>query len=78
MQKLAPFFAWPLLQNSTETLASQATFQLVVSPLNSPCNDLVHCSWDQRDLGTTTKQSNMAAVEPVEELKECLRASVEM
>ena len=53
------------------------TFQLV-SPFNSSCNDLVHCSWDLRDLGTTTKQSNMAAVEPVDELKECLRASVEM
>ena len=26
-------------------------------------------------LGTTTKQSNMAAVEPVNELKECLRGS---
>ena len=37
-----------------------------------------YCSWDLRDLGTTTKQSNMAAVEPVDELKECLRASVEM
>ena len=54
------------------------TFQLVVSPFNSSCNDLVHCSWDLRDLGTTTKQSNVAAVEPVDELKECLRASVEM
>ena len=49
-----------------------------MSPFNSSCNDLVHCSWDLRDLGTTTKQSNMAAVEPVDELKECLRASVEM
>ena len=33
---------------------------------------------DLRDLGTTTEQSNMAAVEPMDELKECLRASVEM
>ena len=41
-----------------------------MSPFNSSCNDLVHCSWDLRDLGTTTK--------PVHELKECLRASVEM
>ena len=54
------------------------TFQLVLSPFNSSCNDLEHCSWDLRDLGTTTKQSNMTAVEPVDELKECLRASVEM
>ena len=51
------------------------TFLLVVSPFNSSCNDLVHCSWDLRDLGTTTKQFNMGAVD---ELKECLRASVEM
>ena len=49
-----------------------------MSPFNSSCNDLVHCSWDLRDLGTTTKQSTMAAVEPVDELKECLRASVKM
>ena len=49
-----------------------------MSPFNSSCNDLVHCSSDLRDLGTTTKQSNMAAVEPVDELKECLRAGVEM
>ena len=27
---LAPFFAWPLLQNSTETLASQASPSLLV------------------------------------------------
>ena len=33
---------------------------------------------DLRDLGTTTEQSNMSAVEPMDELKECLRASVEM
>ena len=32
---------------------------------------------DPRDLGTTTEQSNMAAVEHMDELKECLRASVE-
>ena len=44
--------------------------------LFSSCNDLVHCSSEKRDLGTTNKQSNMAAVEPVDELKECLRASV--
>ena len=30
------------------------------------------------DLGATTEQSNMAAEEPMDELKECLRASVEM
>ena len=65
----------PLLVYSS---TRRITFQLVVSPFNSSCNDLVHCSWDLRDLGTTTKQSNMAAVEPVDELKECLRASVEM
>ena len=33
---------------------------------------------DLRDLGTTTEHSNMAAVEPMDELKECLHASVEM
>ena len=33
---------------------------------------------DLRDLGTTTEQSNMAAVEPMDELKECLRASREL
>ena len=65
----------PLLVHSS---TRRITFQLVVSPFNSSCNDLAHCSWDLRDLGTTTKQSNMAAVEPVDELKECLRASVEM
>ena len=65
----------PLLVYSS---TRRITFQLVVSPFNSSCNDLVHCSWDLRDLGTTTKQSNMAAIEPVDELKECLRASVEM
>ena len=71
----------PLLVYSS---TRRITFQLVVLPFNSSCrlstscNDLVHCSWDLRDLGTTTKQSNMAAVEPVDELKECLRASVEM
>ena len=68
-----------LFFNSSYYLSTcRITFQLVVSPFNSSCNDLVHCSWDLRDLGTTTKQSNMAAVEPVDELKECLRASVEM
>ena len=65
----------PLLVYSS---TRRITFQLVVSPFNSSCNDLVHCCWDVRDLGTTTKQSNMAAAEPVDELKECLRASVEM
>ena len=64
----------PLLVYSS---TRRITFQLVVSPFNSSCNDLVHCSWDLRDLGTTTKQSNVAAVEPVDELKECLRASVD-
>ena len=52
-----------------------------MSPFNSSCNDLVHCSWKKRgpkDLGTTIEQSNMAAVEPMDELKEFLRASVEM
>lgn len=57
----------PLLVYSS---TRRITFELVVSPFNSSCNDLVHCSWDLRDLGTTTKQSNMAAVEPVDELKE--------
>ena len=65
----------PLLVYSS---TRRITFQLVVSPSNSSCNDPVHCCWDLRDLGTTTKQSNLAAVEPVDELKECLRASVEM
>ena len=33
---------------------------------------------DLRDLCTTTEQSNMAAVEPMDKLKECLHAGVEM
>ena len=72
---LTYFLVVPLFVYSS---TRRITFQLVVSPFNSSCNDLVHCSWDLRDLGTITKQSNMAAVEPVDELKECLRASVEI
>ena len=75
----------PLLVYSS---TRRITFQLVMSPFNSSCRlstlrVTISCTvlgkrGDLRDLGTTTEQSNMAAVEPMEELKECLRASVEM
>ena len=75
----------PLLVYSS---TRRITFQLVMSPFNSSCRlstlratiscTVVEKRGDVRDLGTTTEQSNMAAVEPMDELKECLRASVEM
>ena len=75
----------PLLVYSS---TRRITFQLVMSPFNSSCRlstlrATISCTvlgkrGDLRDLGTTTEQSNMAAVEPMDELKECLRASVEM
>ena len=70
----------PLLVYSS---TRRITFQLVVLPFHSSCrlstlHATISCTWDLRDLGTTTKQSNTADVEPVDELKECLRASVEM
>ena len=35
----------PLLVYSS---TRRITFQLVMSPFNSSCNDLVHCSWKKR------------------------------
>ena len=75
----------PLLVYSS---TRRITFQLVMSPFNPSCHlstlrATISCTvlekrGDLGDLGTTTEQSNMAAVEPMDELKECLRASVEM
>ena len=50
----------PLLVYSS---TRRITFELVMSPFNSSCNDLGKRG-DLRDLGTTTEQSNMAAIEP--------------
>ena len=67
-----------LFFNSSYYLSTRhVAFQLFVQRSRLSCTVLGKRG-DLRDLGTTTEQSNMAAVEPMDELKECLRASVEM
>ena len=65
-----------LFFNSSYYLSTRhVTFQLFVQRSRAL---FLEKRGDLRDLGTTTEQSNMAAVEPMDELKECLRGSVEM
>ena len=74
-----------LVESSSHLVVSLCHYsfilQLVVLPFNSSCRlstlrATISCTvlgkrGDLRDLGTTTEQSNMAAVEPMDELKEC-------